>query len=125
MYQLLRRKLTLSQPKAGHCCSSMQVLAFSCSGLRSSLQREHNPFQLGLHSLNCFLKCKKYPQKHVQNYQRNLIICLCLIPYELARGLQTQVLQCKGLFMHPLLSAAVWLMQDTMQECVTGVAVTL
>lgn len=29
-----------------------------------------------------------------------------------------QLLQCRGLFMQSLLSAAVWLMEETMQECV-------
>ena len=108
----------------GDCCSPV------CRGLLShaaacdprSKGNKHTPFQLGLHSLDCFLKCLK---EHLQNYQSNLIIYSHFILWELARGLQTQVLQCKRLVVRSLLSAAAWLMEKTMLECVIGVGVAL
>lgn len=108
----------------GDCCSPV------CRGLLShaapcdpcSKGNKHTPFQLGLRSLDCFLKCLK---EHFQNYQRNLIIYLCLILWELARGLQTQVLWCKRLLVCSLLSAAAWLTEKTMWGCVLRVGVAL
>lgn len=98
------------------------LLSHAAASDPHSKGNKHTPFQLGLRSLDCFLKRLK---EHFQNYQRNRIIYLCLILWELARGLQAQVRQCKRLFVHTLLSAAAWLTEDTMRERVIGAGVAL
>lgn len=125
-----RKPVLLSAQGNSLCGCSLVTAVARCVGVCCLMQLPvilapkgtNTPFQLGLRSLDCFLKCLK---EHFQNYQRNLIIYLCLILWELARGLQTQVLWCKRLLVCSLLSAAAWLTEKTMWGCVLRVGVAL
>lgn len=81
----------------GDCCSPVcrGLLPHAAACDPCSKGNKHTPFQLGLCSLDGFYK---YLKEHFQNCQRNLIIYLHVILWELTRGLQTQAHRCKRLF---------------------------